>query len=138
VLLRSLIVKARSGKDVTLVTPGSSNHPVADFARRHYLRELERAGGRVLLFTSGMLHSKAMIVDDKIALLGSPNFDLRSLFVNFEIGVLVYSAPDVAAMKRWAVNLASHCHPPKPERRRKTRVIGNVVEDLSRLLAPLL
>jgi cardiolipin synthase A/B len=138
VLLRSLIVKARSGKDVTLVTPGSSNHPVADFARRHYLRELERAGGRVLLFTSGMLHSKAMIVDDKIALLGSPNFDLRSLFVNFEIGVLVYSAPDVAAMKRWAVNLAAHCHPPKPERRRKTRVIGNVVEDLSRLLAPLL
>jgi cardiolipin synthase A/B len=138
VLLRSLIVKARSGKDVTLITPRSSNHPVADFARRHYLREMERAGANVLLYEHGMLHSKAMIVDDRTALLGSPNFDLRSLFVNFEIGVLVHSAREVAAMKRWAVELAQRCHPPKPERRRKTRFVGNVVEDLSRLLAPLL
>jgi cardiolipin synthase len=85
-----------------------------------------------------MLHSKAMIVDDKVALLGSPNFDLRSLFVNFEIGVLVHSVPDVTAMKEWAVELARRCVAPKPERRRKTRILGNVVEDVSRLLAPLL
>ena len=139
VLLRSLIVKARSGKEVTLVTPRSSNHPVADFARRHYLREMERAGANVLLYGPGMLHSKAMIVDDHVALLGSPNFDLRSLFVNFEIGVLVHSPRDVAAMKQWAVELAQRCHPPpRPERRRKSRFVGNIVEDLSRLLAPLL
>jgi cardiolipin synthase A/B len=138
VLLRSLIVKARAGKQVTLITPRRSNHPVADFAGTHYRRELQRAGANVLLYSAGMLHSKAMIVDDRIALLGSPNFDLRSLFVNFEIGVVVHSPPDVAAMKTWAVELARHCHPPKPERRRKGRIIGNVVEDLSRLLAPLL
>lgn len=138
VLLRSLIVKARAGKEVTLITPRSSNHPVADFARRHYVRELQRAGANVQLFGPGMLHSKAMVVDDTVALLGSPNFDLRSLFVNFEIGVLVHSTPDVAAIKAWAVELAQRCHPPKHERRRKTRIIGNVAEDLSRLLAPLL
>jgi cardiolipin synthase A/B len=138
VLLRSLIVKARSGKEVTLITPRSSNHPVADFARRHYMRELQRAGGRVLLFGHGMLHSKAMIVDDNIALLGSPNFDLRSLFVNFEIGVLVHSVPEVTAMKAWAEALALRCQPLKVERRRKFRFIGNIIEDLSRLLAPLL
>jgi cardiolipin synthase len=58
--------------------------------------------------------------------------------VNFEIGVLVHSAPDVSAIKAWAVALAQRCHPPKPEKKRKTRLLGNVVEDLSRLLAPLL
>ena len=58
--------------------------------------------------------------------------------LNFEIGVLVHTAPDVAAIKRWAVDLAQRCHPPKPEKRHKTRILGNVVEDLSRLLAPLL
>jgi cardiolipin synthase A/B len=138
VLLRSLIVKARSGKEVMLITPRTSNHVVADFARRHYVRELQRAGAKVLLFGHGMLHSKAMIVDDNIALLGSPNFDLRSLFVNFEIGVLVHTVSDVLAMKAWAVELAQRCHPPKPERRKRLRVVGNLVEDLSRLLAPLL
>lgn len=137
VLLRSLIVKARSGKDVTLITPRASNHPVADFARRHYIRELQRAGGNVLLYGHGMLHSKAMIVDDDVGLFGSANFDLRSLFVNFEIGVLVHTRTDVLAMKTWATNLAARCHAPKAERK-KPSVVGNVVEDLSRLLAPLL
>jgi cardiolipin synthase len=138
VLLRSLIVKARSGKEVTVITPRSSNHPVADYARRHYIRELQRAGANVLLYSLGMLHSKAMVVDDTVALLGSPNFDLRSLFVNFEIGVLVHSSPDVAAIKEWAVALAEHSRPAVVERRKRSRILGNVMEDLSRLLAPLL
>src|SRR3954466_10215860 len=122
------MVKARSGKEVTLITPRSSNHPVADFARRHYLREMQRAGAKVLLFSPGMLHSKAMIVDDRVGLLGSPNFDLRSLFVIFEIGVVVHSRRDVAAMKTWALELAQRCHAPKFERPKKTRVLGNVME----------
>jgi cardiolipin synthase len=138
VLLRSLIVKARSGKEVTLITPRSSNHPVADFARRHYIRELQRAGGNVLLFSGGMLHSKAIVIDDDVALFGSANFDLRSLFVNFEIGVLVHTRSDVAAMKAWAFDLASHCTRAPSDPRRRTRFVSNVAEDLSRLLAPLL
>ena len=138
VLLRSLIVKARAGKEVTLIVPRRSNHPVADFARRNYIRELQRAGANVLLHSQGMLHSKAMVVDDNVALFGSANFDLRSLFVNFEIGVFVHSPPDVAAIKAWAIELTQSCRPPKPERDKKLRLVGNVLEDLSRLLAPLL
>jgi cardiolipin synthase len=136
VVLRSLMVKARAGRDVTLITPRRSDHPIADLARRQCLRELARAGGRVLMFGPGMMHSKAVIVDDRVALFGSPNMDQRSLFVNFEIGVVVHSAAEVRAMKAWAVELAGHCHPPKPERRR--RFLGHLAEDLSRLLAPLL
>jgi cardiolipin synthase len=97
VLLRSLVVKARAGCEVTLILPARSNHPVTDFARRYYVWELQRAGVRVRLHGPGMMHSKAMIVDDRIGLLGSANFDLRSLFVNFEIGVLLYSETDVRA-----------------------------------------
>jgi len=138
VLFRSLIVKARSGVDVTLIVPARSNHPVTDFARRHYVRELHRAGAHVLFFAPGMLHSKAVIVDDCVGLLGSANFDFRSLFVNFEIGVVVHTAADALAMKAWAVELARHCREPKPEQTRKFRVIGNILEDVSRLLAPLL
>lgn len=138
VLLRSLIVKARAGRDVTLVLPAKSNHRITDFARRHYVRQLQRAGGRVLLYTPGMLHSKAIIVDGRVGLLGSANFDLRSLFVNFEIGVVVYSTIEVEAMRMWAHSLFAHCKSPPPERRRRERILGDLAEDLSRLLAPLL
>jgi cardiolipin synthase len=138
VLLRSLIVKARAGKDVTVVVPARSNHPVTDYARRHFLRQLRRAGARVLLHTGPMLHSKAFIIDDRLGLLGSANFDLRSLFVNFEIGVLVHSKKDVMAMKAWARELTQRCHEPKAERPQKFPYFGTMAEDLSRLLAPLL
>ncbi|HWA08378.1 MAG TPA: phospholipase D-like domain-containing protein [Opitutaceae bacterium] len=138
VLLRSLIVKARAGREVVLVVPARSNHPITDFARRHYVRELQRAGGRVLLFGPGMMHSKGVIVDDRIGLIGSANFDLRSLFVNFEIGLLLYSEPDIRAMRAWAEELMEHSRRPKAERPSRYRIVGNLVEELSRLLAPLL
>ena len=138
VLLRSLLVKAHAGCAITLILPARSNHPVTDFARRHPVRLLRRAGVRVRLFEPGMMHSKAMIADDRIALFGSANFDQRSLFVNFEIGILVHTAADVLAMKAWAETLLAHCREPKPERARRHRIIGSVIEELSRLLAPLL
>lgn len=138
VLLRSLIVKARAGKDVTLIIPARSNHPITDYARRHYVRQLRKAGARVMHHTGRMMHSKAVIVDERIGLLGSANFDLRSLFVNFEIGVFLYSEADVRAMRVWAGELLRACVEPKPEARPRVRLLGTIAEDLSRLLAPLL
>jgi cardiolipin synthase len=128
VLLRSLVVKARAGKDVTLIVPARSNHPVTDYAGRHALRQLQAAGGRVLMFGPGMMHAKAMIIDDRIGLVGSANFDLRSLFVNFEFGVV----------RVWAGELVRKCRDFTPRPRRRLGVVSDIAEDLSRLLAPLL
>lgn len=138
VLQRSLIVKARSGIDITLLVPARSNHPVTDFARKHYLRELREAGVIIKLHGPGMMHSKATIIDDTIALFGSANFDLRSLFVNFEIGVLVHSRKEVAAMSDWAQSLLNRAKDAKPAKRGRFHFAHSLVEDLSRLLAPLL
>ena len=138
VLLRTLVVKARAGREVTLIVPAHSNHPLTDLARKYYLRELLRAGAKVLLFEPGMNHSKAVIVDDRVGLLGSANFDQRSLFVNFEIGVFLHSPADVAAMKDWARKVAGQCRAPGPEVIRKHPMLGNMAEELSRLFAPLL
>lgn len=138
VLLRSLMVKARAGRDVTLILPARSNHPVTDFARRHYVRELQAAGAWVRFYGPGMLHSKATIVDRSIAMVGSANFDLRSLFVNFEIGLFLYTRSDVLEMHAWAEQLLARSHAPSDRRRKRNRLLGHLAEDLSRLLAPLL
>lgn len=138
VLQRSLLVKARSGTDVTLILPARSNHRITDYARRQYLRELHAAGARILLYQPGMLHAKAMVVDDRLGLFGSANFDLRSLFVNFEIGIGVYSPDEVAAMRRWAGGLVRHCRTYVPRPPSRHRMLSNLAEDLSRLMAPLL
>jgi cardiolipin synthase len=138
VLWRSLMVKARAGTEVTLILPARSNHPITDFARRHYTRELRKAGARVMLYGPGMMHAKAVMVDHRLGLIGSANLDLRSLFVNFEIGVFLYSESDVLAMRAWAGELLEKCREPKIERRKRSRFLVSLAEDLARLLAPLL
>ena len=135
VILRSLIVKARAGCEVTVIVPLKSNHPVTDFARRNYTRELTQAGGHLLFYEGGMLHAKAIVVDDRVALVGSPNFDLRSLFVNFEIGMLVYTKAEVADIRSWVDDLVRECGQPSFAR---PNLLSRVAEDVCRLLAPLL
>jgi cardiolipin synthase len=77
-------------------------------------------------------------VDDRIGLFGSANFDVRSLFVNFEVGILTHSESDVAAMTAWAETLTPQCRAPTIELQTRKKIFGNVAEDVSRLLAPLL
>ena len=48
-----------------------------------------------------MLHAKAVVVDDQLALAGSANLDLRSLFLNYELMVAFYEPADVARFADW-------------------------------------
>lgn len=137
VLFRSLAVQARAGVDVRLVVPARSNHRITDIARRHYLRELHAAGAKVLFYGPGMNHAKLLLVDEQIGLMGSANMDLRSLFVNFEVGLVTYSPTDATALSRCAQEIFALSKPmPAPPRHR--RFFPAVAEEISRLLAPLL
>ena len=90
-LARALNLAARRGVDVRLIVPQRSNHITADLARAGYLRDLHTAGGRVLLYTPVMLHAKAVVFDDQLAVIGSANMDMRSLFLNYEVALFVSS-----------------------------------------------
>ncbi len=137
VLFRSLLLKARSGTDVRLVVPARSNHPITDLARRYFLRELQAAGAKVLLYQPGMSHAKLLLVDESTGLFGSANMDLRSLFVNFEIGAVTYSPAEAAAMSEWMHKVFALSRP-MPEPRKQRRIIPVIGEEIARLLAPLL
>lgn len=99
-LLTALCLAARRGIEVDLLIPARSNHRLADVARARALRELAAAGARIWLAPK-MNHAKAVVVDDTLALCGSLNLDARSLFLNFELMVAFYAAPDIAALARW-------------------------------------
>ena len=99
-LLMALTLAARRGVAVDLVLPRRSNHRLADMARHAALRELSAAGARVWL-TPGMMHAKAIIVDDELALAGSANIDERSLFLNYEMMVAFFDPTDVQRFAHW-------------------------------------
>ena len=137
VLFRSLMVQARAGIDVRLVVPARSNHFVTDLARRHYLRGLRAAGARVLFYAPGMNHAKMLLVDEQTGLFGSANMDLRSLFLNFEVGAVTYSRAEAESIGRWMQEIFVHAKP-MPEPRREPALFPRLGEEIARLLAPLL
>lgn len=137
VLFRSLLLKARGGLDVRIVVPARSNHPITDLARRHYLRELKAAGATILLYQPGMSHAKLMLIDEHTGLFGSANMDLRSLFVNFEIAALTYSADDARGIATCLQAIFAQSKP-MPDPRQSRRIMPVIGEEIARLLAPLL
>ncbi len=134
-LFRALLIQARIGRDVRLIMPLKSNHPVADLVRGPYLRELAAAGAKILLRDGRMIHAKCMIFDDATAITGSTNFDLRSLYLNFEVALFAYSPDRVVEIAAWVADLAggAQAYSPAPPRRAR-----RIAEQLALLVSPLL
>ena len=109
-LLSSLTLAARRGIEVDLVLPAHSNHRVADFVRHRSLRDLVAAGGRVWLHPR-MIHAKAIVIDDELALAGSANLDGRSLFLNYEMMVAFYDRKAVLDFATWIESRRQDCAP---------------------------
>jgi cardiolipin synthase A/B len=133
-LVRALNLAARRGVDVRLMVPARSNHLSADLARESYLRELHEAGGQVLLYQPVMLHAKAVIFDNQLAVIGSANMDNRSLFLNYEVALFLYTHEQVEAVSVWALWLQSDCLRDLP----KPGWVRELAENVVRLLSPLL
>ena len=130
-LQHALVLAARRGVCVELVVPAVSNHRVADVARRSLLRELRAAGVHVYCYPHGMVHAKGMVVDDTFAYVGSPNFDMRSLFLNYENALCAHSPRAVAAVFAFIQGLIGESSAqPTSDRERR------ILEQLARFLAP--
>lgn len=99
-LLMSMALAARRGVRVDLVMPRKSNHLLADLSRHRALRELASAGAHVW-FLPRMIHAKAVVIDDELALAGTANLDERSLFLNYELMVAFYERNAVRRFAEW-------------------------------------
>lgn len=107
-LQHALVTATRLGRDITIMIPRRSNQPIADFARGTYIRELESFGATIRLFEPHMLHAKAVVIDD-VAILGSANFDIRSMLLNFESALALYDSESVSAVSDWFAAQAGAC-----------------------------
>jgi cardiolipin synthase len=98
-LLTALELAAQRGVTIDLLIPVKSNLLV-DIARRLALRDLAKVGANIWLFPA-MMHAKAFIFDESLALVGSANLDERSLFLNYELMVAFYDASVINDFVSW-------------------------------------
>lgn len=88
-LHEALKVAALRGIDVKVILPAKNDSFMVDYASRAFFQELLVAGVKIYKFHGGLLHSKSIVIDEKIALLGTVNLDRRSFWLNFEMTMFV-------------------------------------------------
>lgn len=99
VLLSTLQTTALRGVEVDIVLPVKSNLPLMDWAMRPQCDELVAAGCRIHLSPAPFDHAKLLVVDGAWALIGSTNWDARSLRLNFEYNLECHDAELVRALE---------------------------------------
>jgi len=137
-MLTALLSAALRGVDVTLIVPARNDSLLVRYASVAHFDDLMSAGARIALFNGGLLHTKSLTIDGSTSVFGSVNLDMRSLWLNFEISLLVYD-PDFTGRLRTLrdVYLADSRMLDLASWRRRPAWC-RFTEDACRLLGPLL
>ncbi len=133
----ALTSAALGGVDVRLLVPKSSDSRLVTYAARSYFDELLQAGVKIHEYGPRMLHTKALLCDDEMAIIGTANFDHRSFRLNFEISVMFYNAGlagELAALIELECSRAPRVRDDRDRSLWRTRL----PEALARLVSPLL
>ncbi len=136
-ILAALKTAALSGVDVRMIFPKHSDSIISNWNTRSYITELLEAGVRIFLYENGFIHSKYLLVDSVFSSVGSPNVDVRSFDLDFEVTALIY---DVEFAARLGIlfaedieNCAEILLPDWAKRRRREKY----KESMARIFGPL-
>jgi cardiolipin synthase len=132
-LAKALELASKRGVEVRLLLPARSNHLLADLGRTSYLEQVQDAGVK-LYFHPQMIHAKLTLIDDKYGLISSANMDSRSLLINYELGVCMFSPDEIKQLKEWTELHFRQCRVGLTD----SSLLGEWVGAFARLIGPLI
>lgn len=121
-----------------LIVQGIPEYKLTYWASRSYFEELLKAGVKVYKYYKGILHSKVMLIDDEVGIVGSANMDIRSFQLNFEVSALSYNREFVARLERDFLQDLECSEQVQYEQFRRRTLSDRFKESGARLLSPLL
>lgn len=136
-MVSALTLAAKSGVDVRIVTPHKWDKKIVHMTTRSYYRELIASGVKIYEYTNGFIHSKTFVSDDYAATVGTANLDFRSLYLQFECGVLMYGTSAAVQIRDDFLSTLEICKPITKEDCR-CKLITRFFQDILRLIAPLM
>ena len=127
---------ALRGVDVCLLVPEKSDSKIVTAAARSYFDELISSGVKVFEYHARMLHSKTMVVDDMVGIIGTANFDNRSFRLNYEVCAVVYGESFAAKLDQQFQEDLTHAR--RVGYARPQSFLQRLGDSLARLFSPLL
>ncbi|MDF1743463.1 MAG: phospholipase D-like domain-containing protein, partial [Gimesia sp.] len=137
-LTTALESAAQRGVRVRLLLSSKSANPATIHAGRSYYDSLLDAGVEIYEYTKGILHSKTMTIDGSWSLVGTPNFDFRSLILNFEVGLAIYDRKFAQRLKESIENDFLHAVKITEADWDKRGKLVILKQNLCRLFAPIM
>lgn len=137
-IIRALRSAALRGVDVRLIVPLKNNHIYAGLAGRAHYGDLLAAGVHVFERPPPFIHAKALIVDDAMAIVGTANWDVRSLRLNYETSVAVYDDRFVNELKRIVIEDEAKSREVDLTAWRMRPIHRRMAENLCALMTPVL
>jgi cardiolipin synthase len=111
---QALARAARRGVDVRLLLPAHSDSAPALSVQQSYYSRLLRAGVKIYEREDGILHSKSIVTDSVWSIVGSSNFDHRSVLFNDEVDAVVIGLKTGAQLERYFDEGQEHAHQVDP------------------------
>ena len=137
-LIQALIAAARRGVNVTLIVPKQNDSTLVALSSRSFYADLMNGGVNIAEFHGGLLHTKSMLVDRRIAVFGSVNLDQRSLRLNFEISLIVYNETFCANLQKLIESYLQQSNLVNPVSWAKRSRWHLILENVVQLMSPLL
>jgi cardiolipin synthase len=137
-LVTALNLAAVRGVRVDIILPAKNNLPPVQWASRAMWWQVLERGCHVWLTPPPFDHSKLMIVDGHWVLLGSANWDARSLRLNFELNVECYGREFAQEMEKVLAKKISGAHEVTQAEVDARSLPGKLRDALARLFSPYL
>ncbi|MFS9044643.1 cardiolipin synthase [Streptococcus rubneri] len=128
---------ALRGVDVRIVTPFIPDKKLIQIVTRGAYPDLMEAGVKIYEYLPGFVHSKQVLVDDEIAVVGTINFDYRSLVHHYENAIWMYETPEIPKIRADFDNIFAVSREIKLETFR-VAWYQHLVKEIMQLFAPML
>lgn len=99
-LVTALRGAAARGVKVIIVLPKRIDSIMVRYASRSFFDEIIEMGGEIREFRHGLLHTKSITIDGAVAMFGTANFDMRSLWLNYEVSLLVFGGSFITELRQ--------------------------------------
>ncbi|MCU4163152.1 cardiolipin synthase [Carboxylicivirga caseinilyticus] len=98
-VLLALKAAALGGVDVRILIPEKSDAYFTALCTKSYIKEMLESEVKFYYYQPGFLHSKMMVVDDQLCVIGTANMDFRSFEQNFEVNAFIYNEDTAKEVK---------------------------------------
>lgn len=137
-LLQSLKAAALKGADVRIMMPEKADSIYMGPANRSYYTECLKSGIRIFERTGRFMHSKTMVSDDYLSVIGSANMDYRSLEINYEINAYIFGEATAGLNKEIFLKDLDECEEITLSEWIRRPWYDKLIQSVVRLFAPLL